>query len=258
MHNLISLYTSLGEVKLADFGLARTFPSHCQPPAAEKEGRFRVNSGGCGGSKRLFSAEVPMTMKVVTLWYRAPELLLGMCSNIDIHICAMILFFTLYSRCRNILHCDRYVGCRMCLGRTITGEVTIIELFCMHLESAISMQSCIIPHSCISRPLLPGDTELDQIHRIFALLGCPSARIWADLPTMKVFSNRNSESFPFSLNLSQEQERHPFSNLQAVFPCPSKIGDNGLECLNSMLTYDPKRRITVRSFMCHWSHGLSL
>ena len=47
-----------GEVKLADFGLARTFPSHFK--STEKGGSF-----------------VPMTLKVVTLWYRAPELLLG-------------------------------------------------------------------------------------------------------------------------------------------------------------------------------------
>ena len=47
MSNL--LYNSKGQLKLADFGLARFY-----------------------GSPRK-----PMTPKVVTLWYRAPELLLG-------------------------------------------------------------------------------------------------------------------------------------------------------------------------------------
>jgi len=45
------LYTNQGELRVADFGLARTF-SHV-------------------GAERV------MTQKVVTLWYRAPELLLG-------------------------------------------------------------------------------------------------------------------------------------------------------------------------------------
>jgi hypothetical protein len=116
-----------------------------------------------------------------------------------------------------------------------------------------------------SRPLLPGDTELDQIHRIFSLLGCPSPRIWPDMSSLKTFdpparhSSRGSGGAgaggggggksdkppPYTLNLAQEQKRYPFSNLQAMFPSPAKIGDRGLECLDSMLTFDPKQRITV-------------
>ena len=57
--NYLSIIAVPGEVKLADFGLARTFPSHCH----EMNGSF--------------TPAVPMTQKVVTLWYRAPELLLG-------------------------------------------------------------------------------------------------------------------------------------------------------------------------------------
>ena len=72
---LTSLDVSSGEVKLADFGLARTFPSHYQPQATGIEERFE---GGRSGGQRLFTADVPMTLNVVTLWYRAPELLLGM------------------------------------------------------------------------------------------------------------------------------------------------------------------------------------
>jgi serine/threonine protein kinase len=44
------LFNNQGQVKIADFGLARTLASH-------SEGNY--------------------TNKVVTLWYRAPELLLG-------------------------------------------------------------------------------------------------------------------------------------------------------------------------------------
>jgi serine/threonine protein kinase len=64
----VSIPSLSGEVKLADFGLARTFPSHCPP---------KQHVGGAVGRCSRSSA-VPMTLKVVTLWYRAPELLLGM------------------------------------------------------------------------------------------------------------------------------------------------------------------------------------
>jgi serine/threonine protein kinase len=49
MSNL--LYSNRGELKLADFGLARTYTSTVE--------------------------QTSMTPRVVTLWYRAPELLLG-------------------------------------------------------------------------------------------------------------------------------------------------------------------------------------
>ena len=109
-----------GEVKLADFGLARTFPSHYRPaPEADRDrdrdrdrsrerdrdrdidaesvreieidsGRRTGSGSGSGreghsresaprrrGGPRALSSAVPMTLKVVTLWYRSPELLLG-------------------------------------------------------------------------------------------------------------------------------------------------------------------------------------
>lgn len=134
----------------------------------------------------------------------------------------------------------------MCVGRVIVGKVSYcvdemhVSKLCFYILLVVSL---------LIRPLLPGDTELDQIHRIFELLGCPSSRIWTDLPALKAFSSnsncRKSNSLPYSLNLYEEQKKYPFSNLQAMFPSPSRIGDNGLECLNSMLTFDPKRRITV-------------
>ena len=134
----------------------------------------------------------------------------------------------------------------MCVGRVIVGKVSycVDEMHVSKLRFYI-----LLVVSLLIRPLLPGDTELDQIHRIFELLGCPSSRIWTDLPALKAFSSnsncRKSNSLPYSLNLYEEQKKYPFSNLQAMFPSPSRIGDNGLECLNSMLTFDPKRRITV-------------
>ena len=61
------LMSQLGEVKLADFGLARTFASHCH-------------------TANGLSTAVPMTRKVVTLWYRAPEILLGRCVTLNLSL----------------------------------------------------------------------------------------------------------------------------------------------------------------------------
>ena len=72
MSNL--LYNNRGELKLADFGLAREF-SECGSSGVIGGGGQA--SKGTGGGAREEAAAFAMTPKVVTLWYRAPELLLG-------------------------------------------------------------------------------------------------------------------------------------------------------------------------------------
>ncbi|XP_010929623.1 probable serine/threonine-protein kinase At1g54610 [Elaeis guineensis] len=95
------LLNNEGILKIADFGLASTFdPNH----------------------KRR------MTSRVVTLWYRAPELLLG----------------------------ATYYG----VG--------------VDLWSA----GCILAELLEGKPILPGRTEVEQLHRIFKLCGTPSDKYW--------------------------------------------------------------------------------
>ncbi|XP_020253554.1 probable serine/threonine-protein kinase At1g54610 [Asparagus officinalis] len=90
-----------GILKIADFGLASTF----DPDKKE-----------------------PMTSRVVTLWYRPPELLLG----------------------------ATYYG----VG--------------VDLWSA----GCILAELLVGKPILPGRTEVEQLHRIFKLCGSPSEKYW--------------------------------------------------------------------------------
>ncbi|BFG35251.1 hypothetical protein CerSpe_215250 [Prunus speciosa] len=96
-----------GMLKIADFGLANFFPP----------------------KKR------PLTSRVVTLWYRAPELLLG--------------------------STDYGVG--------------------IDLWSA----GCLLAEMFVGRPVMPGRTEVEQLHRIFKLCGSPGDDYWKKmkLPT---------------------------------------------------------------------------
>ncbi|CAN1345054.1 Probable serine/threonine-protein kinase At1g54610 [Linum perenne] len=90
-----------GTLKIADFGLANFFV-----PKAKR----------------------PLTTRVVTLWYRAPELLLGAT--------------------------DYGVG--------------------IDLWSA----GCLLAEMFVGRPIMPGRTEVEQIHRIFKLCGSPAEDYW--------------------------------------------------------------------------------
>jgi len=101
-----------GILKIADFGLAAFFdPRH----------------------KR------PMTSRVVTLWYRPPELLLGAT--------------------------DYGVG--------------------IDLWSA----GCILAELLYGKPIMPGRTEVEQLHKIFKLCGSPSEEYWkkSKLPHATIF-----------------------------------------------------------------------
>ncbi|KAJ7974019.1 Serine/threonine-protein kinase [Quillaja saponaria] len=99
-----------GVLKIADFGLANYYTPK---------------------NKR------PMTSRVVTLWYRAPELLLGAT--------------------------DYGVG--------------------IDLWSA----GCLLAEMFTGTPIMPGRTEVEQLHRIFRLCGTPSEEYWKKLKLSTTF-----------------------------------------------------------------------
>lgn len=101
-----------GILKIADFGLATFYDTHHKQP---------------------------MTSRVVTLWYRAPELLLG-ASYYDVGV---------------------------------------------DLWSA----GCILAELLAGKPIMPGRTEVEQLHKIFKLCGSPSEEYWkkSRLPNATLF-----------------------------------------------------------------------
>ncbi|KAG8071082.1 hypothetical protein GUJ93_ZPchr0006g41717 [Zizania palustris] len=101
-----------GVLKIADFGLA-TFFDAARPQ--------------------------PLTSRVVTLWYRPPELLLG-----------------------------------------ATEYGVAIDLW---------STGCILAELLAGKPILPGQTEIEQLHKIFKLCGSPSEEYWAKakLPDVTLF-----------------------------------------------------------------------
>ncbi|KAL3848847.1 hypothetical protein ACJIZ3_010729 [Penstemon smallii] len=101
-----------GMLKIADFGLASYFDNH---------------------------HSVPLTSRVVTLWYRPPELLLG-----------------------------------------ATKYGVAVDLW---------STGCILGELYAGKPIMPGRTEVEQLHKIFKLCGSPSEEYWrkSKLPHSTVF-----------------------------------------------------------------------
>ncbi|KAL9382382.1 hypothetical protein Peur_025417 [Populus x canadensis] len=126
-----------GVLKIADFGLATSY----QPDQS-----------------------LPLTSRVVTLWYRAPELL---------------------------------------LGATEYGP-------------AIDMWSagCILAELFLGKPIMPGRTEVEQMHKIFKLCGSPSEAYW----TKKKFPHATSfkPQQPYIRRIAETFKNFPPSALPLV------------------------------------------
>ncbi|CAM9403977.1 unnamed protein product [Discosporangium mesarthrocarpum] len=159
MSNL--LYNNKGQLKLADFGLARTYGHSPQE----------------------------MTPKVVTLWYRCPELLLGASS---------------YS--------------------------PLVDVWAT---------GCILGELLLGKPLMPGKSDLDQLNKIFKVLGAPSELIWPALPNMPHVRCGKVDLMSIS---------HRYNTLAAMLP---HVGKSGVDLLSDMLTYDPEKRLTPREAQRH-------
>ncbi|XP_023239877.1 cyclin-dependent kinase 1-like [Centruroides sculpturatus] len=145
-----------GMIKIADFGLARAF----------------------GIPVRVYTHEV------VTLWYRAPEVLLGS---------------------------PRY-----------STPVDIWSVGCIFSEMANK------------RPLFHGDSEIDQLFRIFRTLSTPTEDIWpgvSHMPDYKPIFPRWKQNI-LTTNVPQ-------------------LDTSGVDLLQKMLVYNPAERISAQAALTH-------
>ncbi|KAB2049650.1 hypothetical protein ES319_A13G191400v1 [Gossypium barbadense] len=140
-----------GVLKIADFGLATFFDPN---------------------------RKHPMTSRVVTLWYRAPELLLGAT--------------------------DYGVG--------------------VDLWSA----GCILAELLAGKPIMPGRTEVEQLHKIYKLCGSPSDEYWkkSKLPNATLFKPRE----PYKRRIKETFKDFPPSSLPVI---------------DTLLAIDPAERLTA-------------
>ncbi|XP_063114374.1 cyclin-dependent kinase 7 isoform X4 [Cavia porcellus] len=138
-----------GVLKLADFGLAKSF----------------------GSPNRAY------THQVVTRWYRAPELLFG----------------------------ARMYG----VG---------VDMWAV---------GCILAELLLRVPFLPGDSDLDQLTRIFETLGTPTEEQWPDMCSLPDYVTFKS---------------FPGIPLQHIF---SAAGDDLLDLIQGLFLFNPCTRITA-------------
>lgn len=85
------------------------------------------------------------------------------------------------------------------------------------------------------RPLFPGDSEIDQLYKIFRQLGTPNEDKWAGVTQLQDWN----AAFPIWF-------KTPFGKMVL-----DNLDDAGLELLELFLMYDPKDRITAKDCLNH-------
>lgn len=147
-----------------------------------KDGLIKVADFGLG---RSFGIPVRnYTHEIVTLWYRAPEILLGS---------------------------QRY-----------SCPVDIWSL------------GCIFSEMVTRKPLFQGDSEIDQLFRMFRIMRTPTEEIWPGVTSLPDYK----PTFPCwnSFNLAQQNK-----NMEPA----------GLDLLQKTLVYDPAYRISAKEMLEH-------
>ncbi|GMT32759.1 hypothetical protein PFISCL1PPCAC_24056 [Pristionchus fissidentatus] len=153
------LVDNSGAVKLCDFGLARCFSM----------------------PSRVYTHEV------VTLWYRAPEVLMG----------------------------TRYYS-------------TAIDIWSL---------ACILAEMATGQALFEGDSEIDQLFKIFKILGTPNSKNW---PGVEKLADWKAQ-FP--------QWNGGIETL--ALEMGDKVDEDGIDLLCRMLLYVPEHRLTAKAAISH-------
>jgi len=107
--------------------------------------------------------------------------------------------------------------------------------------------ACILAEMLTSKPLFPGEGEVDQMSKIFRLLGAPTEDKWPGVSTLP--------------NFSKATWRAPSkSKLRDLFPVISYSGyslnETGMDLLSGMLALDPSQRISASDCLRNpWLNG---
>jgi len=93
---------------------------------------------------------------------------------------------------------------------------------------------CIFAEMCTRKPLFPGDSEIDEIFKIFRILGTPTDDEWPGVTSLPDFK----PSFP-------KWVRHDEVALVG------NLTEEGLDLLDALLVYDPASRISAKQACAH-------
>ncbi|KAJ1930189.1 Cyclin-dependent kinase catalytic subunit [Tieghemiomyces parasiticus] len=105
-----------------------------------------------------------------------------------------------------------------------------------HYSTGVDMWSagCIFAEMANMLPLFPGDSEIDEIFKIFRILGTPNEEIWPGVTSLPDYGSTFPcwEGTPLATHVK-------------------KLDPNGIDLLYKLLKYDPSHRISAKQALAH-------
>ncbi|SPO20459.1 related to CDC28 - cyclin-dependent protein kinase [Ustilago trichophora] len=241
------LMDNRGRLKVADFGLARRYgdPIAGWTPATEPRRSSEASQGSIEASRSNEGEDGGMTDLVVTLWYRAPELLLLNQMNekheerTDRHA-----YKTLYNGLQSgtVSISDAASNAPTSPAPPLYDEkIDMWSIGCIFAELLLTSKT--------GGGLFQGKDEADQLRRIRQVLGSPNSTIWPDLALYSSLGNTQRAPQPSRSALLREEQRIK-DRLEAEFR-PTRLTPATLDLLFRLLHYDPKQRIGAGEALDH-------
>ncbi|XP_064419273.1 cyclin-dependent kinase 2-like isoform X6 [Latimeria chalumnae] len=116
----------------------------------------------------------------------------------------------------------------------LINEIGDIKLADFGLARAFGVPLRTYTHEITGRPLFPGDSEIDQLFRIFRTLGTPNESVW-----------------PGVTHLPDYKANFPQWCKQDVNTIVPSLNADGKDLLTQLLQYDPNKRISAKAAISH-------
>jgi cyclin-dependent kinase len=109
---------------------------------------------------------------------------------------------------------------------------------------------CIFAEMCTRKPLFPGDSEIDEIFKIFryapVLNSCKLV-----LTTSSILGTPSEQDWPGVTSFPDFKPSFPKWNRTDIAGIVTTLDDIGLDLLDALLVYDPAGRISAKQSVIH-------
>ena len=159
---------------------------------------------------------------------------------------------------------DRERSCREARRLWYRAPELLLRKAIYSFEIDIWAFGCILAELAINYPLFPAEREIDQLFKIFALVGAPDQENWASLNDSSNFKpmfpnwpsvyfsdiarGESSVEFAKLKKTLLPRREHAFKTLKVL---SERVGADGLDLIWQCLQIDPQRRPSVDAILNH-------